>query len=62
MEHHSGSIDPPILDGLSLPRTTGPPLRMCEFVSPAPPPTPCGEGMDDHDMIVDCAKPEDGDP
>jgi hypothetical protein len=61
-EHHSGSTDPPILDGLPLPRTAGPPFRTCEPVSLTPPPTPCGEGTDDQDMFVDCARPEDGDP
>jgi hypothetical protein len=61
-EHHSGSTDPPILDGLSFPRAAGPPFRTCVSVPPAPPPTPCGEGMDDQDMFIDCAGPEDGDP
>jgi hypothetical protein len=61
-ERHSGSTDPPILDGLSFPRAAGPPFRTCESVPPAPPPTPCGEGMDDQDMFIDYAGPEDGDP
>jgi hypothetical protein len=61
-EHHSGSTDLPILDGLSFPRTTGPPFRTCEPVLPAPPLIPCGEGTDDQDIFIDCARPEDGDP
>jgi hypothetical protein len=59
-EHHSRSTDLPILDGLSLPRTTDPPFRACKSVPPTPSPTPCGEGMDDQDMFVDCARPKDG--
>jgi hypothetical protein len=61
-EHHSGSTDPPIFGGLSLPRTTGPPFRTCKSVALAPSPTPCGEGTEDQDMFVDCAIPKDEAP
>jgi hypothetical protein len=61
-EHHTGSTDPPILDGFSLPRTADHPFRTCESMPPAPPPTPYGQGADNQDMFVDCVRPEEGDP
>jgi hypothetical protein len=61
-EHHARSANPPILDGFSLPHPTIPPFKMSESVPLAPPPTPCGEGKNNQDMLVDCARPKDGDP
>jgi hypothetical protein len=61
-EQHTGSANPPIPDGFSLPRTTVPPFKTSESVPLAPPRTPCGEGMDNQDMFIDGARTEDGDP
>jgi hypothetical protein len=61
-EHNTGSGNPSILDGFSLPRMTIPPFRISEFVPPGPPSTPCGEGTDNQDMFVDGARLEDRDP
>jgi hypothetical protein len=61
-EHHTGSTNPPILEGFCSPRTVVPPFRMSEPMPLAPPPTPWGEGTDNQDMFVDCVRPEDRDP
>jgi hypothetical protein len=61
-EHHAGSANPPILECFSLPHMIVPPFRMSEAVPSAPPPTPCGEGMGNQDMFIDCVRPEDKDP
>jgi hypothetical protein len=61
-EHHARSANLPILDGFSLPRTVVLPFRMSEPVPSAPPLTPCGEGTDNQDIFINCARPEDRDP
>jgi hypothetical protein len=61
-ERHSRSTDLPILDGLSLPRTAGPPFRTCESILSAPPPTPSDKWTDNLDMFIDYARPKDEAP
>jgi hypothetical protein len=61
-ERHVGSTNPLILDGFSLPCTTVPPFRMSESMLSAHPPSPRGEGTNNQDMFIDCARPKDGDP
>jgi hypothetical protein len=61
-EHHAGSAKPPILDDFLLPRMTVPPFRASESMPLAPLRTPYGEGPDNQDMFIDCARPKDGVP
>jgi hypothetical protein len=61
-EHHSESVDPPILEGILLSPVASPPKRMCESVPPTLPTSPRGEGTRDKEIRGDCAKPEEEDP